>query len=366
MAKKLLIVDDDINTLNMLMDVFETYGYATAIVDDGEKAISLASQRFFDVVLLDFQMPKVDGLTTFKKLKEISPLTTVVMMTAYSPERLIKEAVTAGAFAIVHKPFHINELVQVMDKAANRTLILVVDDRLEDREVLADLLSQRGYQVATANSGKSALEILRKTRLDVIFLDIKMPEMDGFTTLAEIKKVREEVGVIMISAYLKDEYVKVASEKGAMACLHKPIDMQEVTGLVETIEQRERLKVQPVVLIVEDDASLLTSLKIILEQEKYKVLSAETGKEALQKARAERFDVVIMDQKLPDIKGTEVCKKIREIQPLAKTIIITGYAELDIAIEAIRAEAFDFIQKPVKPDNLLNVLRRAVATRSAK
>ena len=104
--------------------------------------------------------------------------------------------------------------------------ILVVDDEPDIVLILGEFLSREGFRVLTAHKGEQAVEKVKEFPIDLILLDIAMPEMNGIETLKEIKKVKPEINVIMITAYKDAEKVVECFRLGAFDCIFKPIDFK--------------------------------------------------------------------------------------------------------------------------------------------
>ncbi|MCJ7646360.1 response regulator, partial [bacterium] len=164
----------------------------------------------------------------------------VVMMTGYSVEELLRQAIEEGAYAVIYKPFDVRKLFQTIEGALRKPLIMVVDDLVEDRETLKDILINKGYRVVTAGDGYEALNMVPKANFDIILLDVKMPRMDGIKTLEWIKEMNPETGVIMMSAYSMDEFVGKALREGALAFLYKPFDMKKLFRIIDEYRQEEK------------------------------------------------------------------------------------------------------------------------------
>ena len=112
------------------------------------------------------------------------------------------------------------------------------------------------------------------------------------------------------------------------------------------------------ILIVDDDTTILRSIAQILEAEGYTVDTAESGCEAVEKSKKERYDLALLDIRLPDMKGTRLLRDMEMGTPRMKTILITGYATLENAIESLNLGANGYLEKPVDPERLLNVIRK--------
>jgi two-component system response regulator HydG len=117
------------------------------------------------------------------------------------------------------------------------------------------------------------------------------------------------------------------------------------------------------VLVIDDEESMRIGCAQTLAEEGYRVESAENGQQALALTDRESFDVVLLDLKMPGIPGMEVLKKIKEEDPSAIVIVITGHATIEVAVEAMREGAYDFITKPFTPEVLAAVVNRAVENR---
>ena len=114
------------------------------------------------------------------------------------------------------------------------------------------------------------------------------------------------------------------------------------------------------ILIIDDRReNLLFLADSVLRPEGYEVITALDGKQGLDKALAERPDLIITDLKMPGANGIEVLKKAREVNPDAQVIIITGYASLETAIEAVKAGAYDYITRPFRLDEMKVVVQNA-------
>lgn len=112
------------------------------------------------------------------------------------------------------------------------------------------------------------------------------------------------------------------------------------------------------VLIIDDQASLLDSMRFFFEQRKHKVYTALTGKEGLKTAFKERPSLVILDLKLPDMDGQAILKKLRHDMPATQVIIVTAFQDMENTINCIKLGAFDFIHKPIDIDELDRALER--------
>jgi len=107
-----------------------------------------------------------------------------------------------------------------------KSSIMIVDDEPDILIVLGEFLSKEGFKVLTANDGKKAIEKIKENKIDLILLDMAMPNLNGIETLREIKKLSPAVSVIMITAYRDAEKVVEAFRLGAYDCIFKPFDLK--------------------------------------------------------------------------------------------------------------------------------------------
>jgi DNA-binding NtrC family response regulator len=113
------------------------------------------------------------------------------------------------------------------------------------------------------------------------------------------------------------------------------------------------------ILIIDDDPRLLSALKSVLAEDQHRVTTCEDGLSGIRICREEKFDLVITDLMLPGANGLEVLKETRKINPETLVVLITGYASLESAIEAIREGAYDYIAKPFKLEEVRILIHNA-------
>ncbi len=114
------------------------------------------------------------------------------------------------------------------------------------------------------------------------------------------------------------------------------------------------------ILVIEDKESMAEMLKETLEAEGYNVISAGDGMEGIRRLKEERIDIVLTDLKLPKKSGIDILKAVKEENQLVPVIVMTAFGSVEIAVEAMKAGAFDFITKPFDTDHLLMLMKRAI------
>ncbi|WP_344926384.1 sigma-54 dependent transcriptional regulator [Aquimarina addita] len=116
------------------------------------------------------------------------------------------------------------------------------------------------------------------------------------------------------------------------------------------------------ILIVEDDVAFCTMLKTFLQKKEYEVFTAFSGNEAILQIQETIFDIILTDVRLPDRDGITLLETIRAKNVATQVIIMTGYAEINMAVNAIKQGAFDYISKPFNPDTILEIIEKALLT----
>ena len=114
--------------------------------------------------------------------------------------------------------------------------VMVVDDEPDIRDLFRDVITMRGHQAICAENGAEALAKLQANRVDVIFLDIRMPNGDGISTLRQVRKLKPMPKVVMITGCGQHEAIDEAMELGSLLCLMKPFSIRDVTGVLEVVE----------------------------------------------------------------------------------------------------------------------------------
>ncbi|MEW6586827.1 MAG: endopeptidase La [Nitrospirota bacterium] len=117
---------------------------------------------------------------------------------------------------------------------------------------------------------------------------------------------------------------------------------------------------KPRIMVIDDEEAARKNLTHILEREEYTVVPAATGREALQKLESEDFDIILTDLRMDEVDGLAILEKSKTRHPDAKVIMITGYATIDSAVDAIKKGAFHYIAKPFKLEEVRSVVKQAI------
>jgi two-component system, OmpR family, phosphate regulon sensor histidine kinase PhoR len=117
------------------------------------------------------------------------------------------------------------------------------------------------------------------------------------------------------------------------------------------------------ILVIDDEYGMREGVRRILEQSGHRIITAECGREGIEKGTAQEFDLYLIDLKMPDIEGTSVLRRIKEKYPEALCIIMTAYASIETAVETTQIGAWQYIAKPFTPEELERQVERALTQR---
>jgi DNA-binding NtrC family response regulator len=225
--------------------VLQRKGYAVTIAKDGLEAIERVKERPYDMIFMDIKMPVMDGVETYKRIIKIRPEAVVTMMTAYAVDDLVADALKEGAYAIIYKPLDIEKAIRLIEEAKQRrqgALILVVDDDPGTCKTLRNILVKKGYEVDIAYAGEEAITMVQRRACDIVFIDMRLPTINGLETYLAIKEINPETVAIMITAYHHEveDLMEKALYNSAYTFLYKPLDMEQVLKLVDDVWERQQ------------------------------------------------------------------------------------------------------------------------------
>lgn len=241
----------------------------------------------------------------------------------------------------------------------NSGTVLVVDDDSFNRLLLTTNLEEEGYTVEVAKNGRQGLAVLRAQSIDLVLLDLLMPEMDGFEVLKWMKaeSTLQHIPVIVISGEEDMESVIRCIEMGAMDYLPKPFDPVLLrTRVKNALLATKRLHNQEqelcgTMLVVDDDTFNRTLLSTSLEEEGYSVKMAENGRQATEMLYEQPFDAVLLDLLMPEMDGFQVLKIMKADSRLQHipVIVVSGEKDMESVVRCIKMGAEDYLPKPFDP-----------------
>ena len=232
---------------------------------------------------------------------------------------------------------------------SQKTKVLIVDDQEGLRITMAGLLEMEGYEVTAVGNGYDAIEAVKKDTFDIAFLDMKMAGINGVETFKEIKKINSATAVFMMTAYAVESLIEEAIREGAKDIFYKPFDIEKVLNILKKIEKRTSI------LIIDDDANFLETIRSILEEKGYDVKTVGNGEAAIESLNKYSFDMVFLDVMMPGMDGVEVLKRIKEEIDEARLPLImmmTGYDINEKVDEALALGAKCCLRKPLEIEDV--------------
>jgi PAS domain S-box-containing protein len=261
---RVLVVDDLDISRQALSELLNAWGFQVSEAATGQEALALIErhanqpERAFELVLLDWKMPEMDGVEVARRIgesrqrKELPSLPVIIMVTAYSKEKLLLEAQDIHLDAILSKPVTSSGLFdtimnfqrghtrhRALPTSANTNKetipihgarILLVEDNETNQLVATDMLERIGLQVTVANNGQEALDKLSQADFDAVLMDLQMPFMDGFEATRRIRQnVRwHALPVIAMTAAVMAEDRAACANAGMNDHVAKPIQSPEL------------------------------------------------------------------------------------------------------------------------------------------
>jgi len=243
--RKVLICDDKAIICTIVSEYLERMGFDVACVSDGKSCVDAVKNTNYELIILDVIMPEMDGPQTLKEIRKFSNVP-VVMITGYNIDSLVQEGQVQPDKNVrfLRKPFRLNQVLEILNSSENKVSqmknkrrILVVDDEKLLREMLCQTLENMGIEAQSASNGKECIQILSEQKnFDAIFLDIRMPDMDGLATIAELNRLNIKIPVVIMSGYSSIFSPSEAIEQGAAQFLVKPFDNKKIAECLRELD----------------------------------------------------------------------------------------------------------------------------------
>jgi CheY-like chemotaxis protein len=186
---RVLCIDDDPDVIEILTKYLVPEGYSVLGANSGDEGIRIAMEQRPSLITLDIMMPQKDGWQVLRELKANPELRDIpVIIHSIIDNKPL--AISLGAIDVVAKPAEPKRLLALVQRAANsrERFVLVVDDNEDFTLAVKRLLEAEGFKVEVANSGVQALQVLEKSIPSIIFLDLVMPQMDGYDVIQRLQR----------------------------------------------------------------------------------------------------------------------------------------------------------------------------------
>jgi len=381
--KAILIIENDIRFTNILMNIAKNKDFKCLVAYDGDAGLGLAKKYSPGAIILEVDLPKLNGWQVFEKLQADED-TRDIPVYFISGEDQTEQALERGAFGLLRKPADLEDVKRVFatveSKQKNQIKkLLLVSNNKDEREDILQYIERDDVESATADNGEQALELLANEKYDCLIVDLTSQSESAQDFIKQLKD-NDTIEKIPIIVYVDEE-----SARQSAADLQNDVDsiivksskymerlLDETTLLLHRIESglsqaavsmthdKEAIFKDKKILIVDDDMRNVFALSSILEEKKAHIVVGKNGIEGLQRLEEHNdVDMVLMDIMMPEMDGYEAMTKIREQKKFKDLPIIalTAKAMKGDREKCINAGANDYMPKPVEADKLLSLLR---------
>ena len=234
-TRRILLVDDDPDILASTADILEDRGFVVDQALDGLSAIALVERHDYDIALLDFNMPEMDGAELFAQIRSRQALTVAIMVTAHAADEGVRRALDAGTWKVMRKPVDVATLIASIDDALSQDAVLLVDDDKDFCNSLWDSLRLHGYRVGLAHDVSVARKALESNRYQTVLLDLRLGPDTSEGLLAELSLIPKSPKTIVVTgASPNDALVGRLGEVGVAAVCHKPVDVRQLVDQIDS------------------------------------------------------------------------------------------------------------------------------------
>ncbi|MBI9036017.1 MAG: response regulator [Bacteroidales bacterium] len=384
--KVILIVEDDVYFARILQRQAKEKGFKTLVALRGSEGLSLAEKHLPSAIILDINLPDINGIKILDALKRNSETRhiPVQMMSAYE---WTKDALEKGAIGYTTKPVTAEQLNEAFNSIEGfvqkeEKELLIVEDDENLRKSIRILIGEKGIKITEAVNGKQTLELIKQKHFDCMVLDLGLPDMTGFELLKQmgVEKNLLTPPVIVytgreitreeneeLQKYAKSIIIKgVKSEDRLLdetaLFLHRLVKELPVAhqNIISNLHDKNRLFRNKKVLIVDDDMRNVFALNKILKEKDIHVIKAENGKAGIEKLKENPdTDLVLMDIMMPVMDGFEAIKQIRTLEKFSEIPIIalTAKAMKKDQEKCMTVGASDYLSKPLDVERLFSLMR---------
>ena len=239
MAKllKILVVDDDRDNADSLAELFAMDGHTVEVAYDGEAAIRAFRDGHFDVAFMDVMMPGRNGVESFLEIKRMKPGARVYMMTGYSVEQLLQQALDHGALGIFNKPVDLRKILGEVAGLDRNGIVLVAEDDPDLGPQLQEVIESSGRVCELVRDGRQALDRMANGGVDVMILDLNMPLINGIEVYTTLKAQNRAVPTVIITA-CQDQHadaLAALNDVEITGILNKPFDPGELLARLDRL-----------------------------------------------------------------------------------------------------------------------------------
>ena len=380
----LLIIEDDVRFATILRDLCRKQGFQVLVAQSGEEGLELVQKHKPQGVLLDLQLPGMDGFSVLDELKN-DPRTRHIAVHIISLEEENLLAYRKGAIGFLQKPVSEEQLhsaLQRLETTFGRAVkeLLIIEDNDAMRHAMRTLLGNGDIHTTESQTGHDAINLLTTRQFDCVILDLGLPDMDGFELLDRLRKKLTRMPPIVVYTGRElteeqtgrlHEYAESIIIKGVRSeerlldetsiFLHRMVERMPAPKqrIIQDLRNADTILENRRVLLVEDDMRSAFALGKLLTERGLDVTKAENGQRALDVIQEQTFDIVLMDVMMPVMDGITATKAIRAMPHLKELPIIalTAKAMAEDRDRCLEAGANDYLTKPTDFARLCSMMR---------
>ena len=383
--RSLLLIEDDLRFAKILIEHVRQRGFKCLHATSGESGLELARVHRPDGVVLDIELPGIDGWTVLSELKQDLSLRHIPVH-IISVEPASKANLGIGAIGHTAKPVaqeQIDEVLRRLDAASAHAAkrVLVIEDDPLMRDETVRVIGNGNVKADSASTGKEALAMLASTRYELVVMDLGLPDMSGVELLQTWSSKTDNLPPVIIytvreltmeeelflrhfsdSIIIKDVRSQERLIDEVALFLHRVVQelpedkRQAIFHLRQSDEPLRGKKV----LIVEDDMRTMFAMARMLAGHGVNPFKAENGERALALlAEHPDTDLVLLDMMMPVMDGYEVARRLRQDPSFSQlpVIALTAKAMREDRQRCLEAGCTDYLSKPVDPDRLTSLMR---------
>jgi DNA-binding NtrC family response regulator len=370
---RILVVDDERAVCSAVEKILTRKGHVV------EKSLSVAgavsalqANPAFDLVLADLMMPQAGGFDLLRSVRESWPRVPVVIMTGYASIASAVEATRMGAVGYIPKPFTPDELELAVAQSVQVVKPVTIPKRaIKTRNVIDVDMPFDAEEVAAATSQNYVQHLTRSDMPVVAFCDLGQRTCKRYKTkgvckqsecplvVAERRKAAPAPQAALVSDPI-DVDMPFSAREVAAATSAAFVDALGRGDMAVTSRWNPTKPSTHRVLVVDDEVVVANSVRRTLSRRGYHVEEAFSSREALQRILTEMYDLVLLDVRMPDGSGLDLLPKIKQHRPQLPVVMVTGYASIDSAVDAIKRGASDYMAKPFTPDEIYATASRAI------
>ncbi|HEY9059739.1 MAG TPA: response regulator [Pseudobacteroides sp.] len=378
-----LVIEDDLIFAEYLKDIIQGMGFNSIIAANGKDGLQLAKQHRPKGILLDLGLPDISGIDVLRELKSTIELREIpvhvisVWEKNFKPQRM-------GAVGFKQKPIEESQIVKLISQMIDFSekdpkQLLLIEDNPVQQEAIKEIIGNGDIVIKAVDTQIAAQNEILKGSYDVIVLDLALKEGNGLNVCKFIGEKKIEIPLIVytgrelsleeekeIRTYADSIIIKTANSEERL--------LDEVTLFLHKVKRYKKdeyyinsktkedysLNLQgKTIMIVDDDPRNVYVLASALEQYGANVLEAGNGKDALEKLKDNKIDLVLMDIMMPEMDGYETIIAIRKTDLIKEIpiIAITAKSLKSDKDKCIEAGANDYISKPVDYDTLVRLVK---------